>query len=60
MDRLAKILVILGFMLLIVAASSRFVIGRPYMLLGVRALSLLLISNTLFILAILVKVFNKK
>jgi len=60
MDKLAKVLVIIGLIVLIVAASSRFIVGRPYLLLGVRALSLLAISNTLFILAALAKLFEKK
>lgn len=60
MDKLAKVLVIIGLIVLIVAASSRFIVGRPYLLLGVRALSLLAISNTLFVLAVLAKLFEKK
>ena len=60
MGKLAKILIITGFLVLAVAACIKFIMGRPYLLIGVRALSLLVISNTLFLLAILIKVFSKK
>ncbi len=60
MDKLARVLVAFGLVVLLVAASSRFILGRPHLLLGVKALSLLAISNTLFLMAVLVKLFEKK
>jgi len=60
MNRLAKLFLILGVLVLLAAVLSRFVVGRPYLLLGVRALSLIVISNTFFLLAIIIKVFSKK
>lgn len=60
MEKLAKIFMAVGFLILIIAAISRFMIGRPYVLLGIRTLSLIVISNTLFLLAILIKILNKK
>ncbi len=60
MEKLVKVFIALGFIILIVAAISRFVIGRPYVLLGIRTLSLIVISNTLFLLAILIKLSGKK
>ncbi len=60
MEKLAKFLIAVGFLILVVAAISRFVIGRPYVLLGIRTLSLIVIANTLFSIAILTKIFGKK
>ena len=60
MEKLAKVFIIVGLLILIMAVISRFTIGRPYVLLGIKTLSLIVISNTLFVLAILIKVFNKK
>lgn len=60
MEKLAKIFIIVGIAILAVAAVSRFVIGRPYVLLGIRTLSMLVIANTLFLLSILIKLFGKK
>lgn len=60
MKALPNILVGLGLLLLIFAAVTRFFVGRPYGLLGVRALSLIALSNTVFLLAIIVKIFEKK
>ncbi len=60
MEKLAKIFIAVGFLILVVAAMSRFMIGRPYVLLGIKTLSLIVISNTLFLVAILIKIFEKK
>ena len=60
MEKLAKILIAVGFLILVVAAISRFVIGRPYVLLGIRTLSLIVIANTLFLIALLIKISEKK
>lgn len=60
MEKLAKIFIAVGFLILVVAAISRFMIGRPYVLLGIKTLSLIVIANTLFLMAILVKLFGKK
>ena len=60
MEKLTKILIAVGLLILVVAAISRFMIGRPYVLLGIRTLSMIVISNTLFLLAILIKISNKK
>ena len=57
MEKFIKFFIGLGILILIVAAVSRFMIGRPYVLLGIRTLSLIVISNTLFLLAILIKIF---
>jgi hypothetical protein len=60
MCMVSKVLVVIGCVFLIVAAVNRFIVGQPYILLGVRALSLLALANTAFLLAILVKLSEKK
>ncbi len=60
MKALANILIVVGVVLLFVAGLSRFFLGRPYTLLGVRALSLIVLSNTTFLLAILLKNCGKE
>jgi hypothetical protein len=60
MEKLAKIFMVIGLLILVIAGISRFMIGRPYVLLGIKTLSLIVIANTLFLMAILVKIFNKK
>jgi len=60
MNVLCRILVMIGFAILTVAAISRFFVGLPYSLFGVRALSLIALANTAFLLAILVKLTGKK
>ncbi len=57
---ISKVLVGIGCIFLIVAAVNRFIVGQPYVLLGVRALSLIALANTAFLLAILVKQCEKK
>lgn len=56
----SKILIALGCAFLVVAAVNRFIVGQPYILLGVRALSLIALANTAFLLAVLVKLSEKK
>jgi hypothetical protein len=56
----SKILIALGCVFLVVAAVNRFIVGQPYILLGVRALSLIALANTAFLLAVLVKLSEKK
>jgi len=60
MEKTSKILIILGILVLVFAVLIRLPLGRPYSLIGVRALSLITISNTLFLLAIILKIFAKK
>lgn len=60
MKALASIFIVAGLLLLFIVGVSRFFIGRPYALLGVRALSLIVLSNAAFLLAILIKIFEKK
>jgi hypothetical protein len=60
MKTLSNILIALGLLLLLNAAVSRLFIGRPFALLGVRALSLIVLANTAFLLAILIKFCEKK
>lgn len=60
MKILKAFFVVLGIALLVLAAVLRFNIGKPYSLLGVRALSLVALANTAFILAIFLKLSEKK
>lgn len=60
MGKTSKILIFLGFLMLVLAFLIRLPLGRPYSLIGVRALSLIVISNTLFLLAIIFKIFGKE
>lgn len=60
MCMVSKILIVIGFIFLLVAAVNRFIVGQPYVLLGVRALSLIALANTAFLLAALVKLSEKK
>ncbi len=60
MCMLSKILVAIGCVFLVIAAVNRFIVGQPYVLLGVRALSLIALANTAFLLAILVSKCEKK
>ncbi len=60
MEKLAKVFIVVGLLILVIAAVSRFIVGRPYLLLGIRTLSLIVIANTLFLMAILIKIFGKK
>ena len=54
------IFVSVGLAFLVIAATSRFMVGMPFSLLGVRALSLIGLANTAFLLAVLIKVSEKK
>jgi len=60
MGKTSKILIFLGLLVLVLAVLIRLPLGRPYSLIGVRALSLIVISNTLFLLAIIFKIFGKE
>lgn len=60
MKKASNLLVALGLVVLVVAAISRFIIGQPFLLLGVRALSLIAIANTTFLLALILKLSEKK
>lgn len=60
MKALSNLFILLGLLLLMLAGISRLCMGRPFALLGVRALSLIVFSNTCFLLAILIKIFEKK
>lgn len=59
MKKIANLLVVFGAAILIIAAISRFTVGQPFSLLGVRALSLIAIANTAFLLAIVLKTSSK-
>ncbi len=59
MKALGNILVIGGLLLLLGAVLGRF-IGDPRKFLGIYVASLMLLSNTAFLLAILVKLPEKK
>lgn len=55
MKKIANLLVCFGVIMLIIAAISRFIVGQPFSLLGVRALSLIAIANTAFLLGLVLK-----
>lgn len=57
---ISNILILGGLLLLVIAGVFRFFIGKPYTLLGVRALSMIVIANTAFLLAILTRCCEKK
>ena len=59
MRLLEKCLVVLGFLLLIIAALNKL-FGRPHIASGVRLISLIILANTAFLLAILSKFCEKK
>jgi len=50
----------LGVALLSIAALSRLFVGKPFLLLGVRALSVIALANSALLLAILMKLFEKR
>jgi len=60
MKTVSNILVVLGLIVLCMTAVFRFFLGSPFLLLGVRSLSLLIIANTLFLLAIIARPCEKK
>lgn len=59
MKAAAKILTILGLLTIVLAVLGRF-LGQPGFVLGIRIISVITIANTLFILAILTKLSEKK
>jgi len=59
MKKAANLFVLGGLALIIIAAVYRFIIGSPFSLLGVKALSLIAIANTAFLLALLMKSYEK-
>ena len=60
MRALSITLVTVGLVFLAIAGIGRIMIGRPYLLLGVRALSLISLANSAFLLAALIKLSEKK
>lgn len=60
MKILSNVFVIIGVFLLCIAAIYRFGLGRPFALLGVKALSLIVLADTAFLIAILMKIGAKK
>ncbi|MDD2689916.1 MAG: hypothetical protein PHT41_07195 [Candidatus Omnitrophica bacterium] len=59
MKVVAKILTILGLLTLVFALLGRF-LGQPGFVLGIRIISVITIANTLFMMAILIKLSEKK
>jgi hypothetical protein len=59
MKILSGIFAVIGVLLLIIVIIGKLV-GHPGIFLGVRLLSLLVLSNTAFLSAILIKIFEKK
>ncbi len=60
MGKIAKIFIFFGLLIVVLAVFIRLPLGRPYTIIGIKSLSLLTIANTLFILAILFKLFEKR
>ncbi len=59
MKAAANILMVLGLLLLLFAAVGRFM-GQPGFVLGIKVISVITVANTLFMLAILSKLSEKK
>ena len=59
MKTLEKVLLVAGLILLALAAFSKL-FGRPQIAMGVRIISLIILANTCFLLAILSKICEKK
>jgi hypothetical protein len=59
MKIITNILIILGVLLLIIAGLGKF-LGRPHLAQGVRLISLIILANTAFLIAILIKLTEKK
>ena len=59
MKALEKLLLVVGLLLLALAAYSKL-FGRPQIAMGVRIISLIILANTCFILAMLSKLCEKK
>ncbi len=59
MKALEKVLLVVGLILLVLAAYSKF-FGRPQITMGVRIISLIILANTCFLLAVLSKICEKK
>jgi len=60
MKILARVFIIIGLLFLCIAGIYRFILGRPFALLGVKTLSLIVLANTALLLAVLIKVCEKK
>ncbi|MDD2752810.1 MAG: hypothetical protein PHN59_06725 [Candidatus Omnitrophica bacterium] len=59
MKTLEKVLLVAGLILLALAAFSKL-FGRPQIAMGVRIISLIILANTCFLLAVLSKICEKK
>lgn len=59
MKMIPGILVVLGLIALVIAAIGR-IIGNPHLVMGLTVVGVLLVANTLFTMAILAKLFEKK
>jgi hypothetical protein len=59
MKKLAGILIILGLVFVITAIIGRYV-GSPYNVLGFMPFEFVIFASALFLLAILIKLFEKK
>jgi len=59
MKALSAILSIVGILILLVAVFGRFK-GDPGMVVGVQVMNMILVANTVLLLAVLVKLFEKK
>ncbi|MDD5246017.1 MAG: hypothetical protein PHS09_01350 [Candidatus Omnitrophica bacterium] len=58
MNLLGRIFIYLGAILLIFTALIK-IFGQPHFTMGVKIISLLLLSNTCFLLAIIIKFYDK-
>lgn len=59
MKNVLYVLLGLGILLLLVAVVGRFV-GNPGLVKGFKVVNVILVANTMFLLAILAKLFEKK
>lgn len=59
MKVLEKILVLIGLGILLLAALGK-IFGRPQSAVGIKIISLIIVANTVFLLAILAKLCEKK
>lgn len=59
MKAVANILMVAGLLLLLFALVGRF-LGHPGFILGIKVISVIIVANTLLMLAVLAKVSEKK
>lgn len=56
---IANTLILLGVLLLIISGVGKL-LGRPHLVLGLRLISMITLANTAFLIAILIKLTEKK